>query len=91
MYLSRFIASSTWPDTACLRFIDAVGDAVANQLQIPVFIEELESAIASAQARPIPIPREHLHAVLALAKRAEGQTHTYLWFVGDERPPSSAV
>jgi hypothetical protein len=81
MYLSRFIASSAWPDTACLRFIDAAGDAVLNQLQIPVFIEELESAIASAQARPIP--REHLHEVLALAKRAEGQTHTYLWFIGD--------
>ena len=80
MYLSRFIASSTWPGTACLRFIDAAGDAVLNQLQIPVFIEELENAITSALG---PVAYGHLREVLALAKRADGQTHTYLWFIGD--------
>jgi hypothetical protein len=80
MYLSRFIASSAWPGTACLRFIDGAGDAVLNQRQIPVFIHELESAIASARN---PLPRGHLHEVLSLAKQAEGQTHTYLWFIGD--------
>ena len=80
MYLSGFIASSSWPGTVCLRFIDAAGDAVLNQLQIPVFIQELKSAIDTARG---PFPREYLLEVLALAKRAEGQTHTYLWFIGD--------
>lgn len=80
MYLSRFIASSTWPGTACLRFIDAAGDAVLNQLQIPVFIQELESAIAAARGA---LARGHLHDVLSLAKLAEGRTHTYLWLIGD--------
>ena len=68
MQLSRFIISSDWPGTVCLRFIDAAGDAVLNQLQIPVFIRELETAMASAGG---PIPRDHLNEVLSLAKRAK--------------------
>ncbi len=35
MLFSRFIASSPWSGTACLRFIDAAGDAILNQLQVP--------------------------------------------------------
>jgi hypothetical protein len=80
MLFSRFIASSDWPGTACLRFLDAAGDAVLNQLQIPVFIHELQSAMVNAKR---PLPREHLNEVLSLANRAKGQTHTYLWFIGD--------
>ena len=79
MLLSRFVGSSDWPETACLRFIDRYGDAVLNQYQIPVFIQELESCMASASEAT----RDHLNAVLSLARRANGRTHTYLWFVGD--------
>jgi hypothetical protein len=54
MLFSRFIISSDWLSTACLRFIDAAGDTVLNQLQIPVFIQELQSAMASADSARTP-------------------------------------
>lgn len=80
MLLSRYISSSVWPDTSCLRFIDPYGDAIFNRLQIPVLIHELEvrkSAVENSATRA------HLDEVLSLLKPAEGEVHTYMWFIGD--------
>ena len=81
MLLSRFVntVQRAVPESVCLRFLDPVGDACFNQLQIPVLAQELALAV-----RAIGEPRlqSHLAQVRALAERANA-LHTYLWFIGD--------
>jgi hypothetical protein len=43
-------------------------------------IRDYESAVERAEAQPLI---DHLDAVLVLARKAEGDVHTYLRFVGD--------
>ena len=80
MLLSSHVQSREWRDTSCLRFIDPWGDAVFNQLQIPVLIQELESSLA--EARDVNV-REHVDRVIGVLRHAINKTHTYAWFVGD--------
>ena len=79
--LSR-LAISEWSrsQTACLRFVDAYGDAVFNQAQIPVLLAELR---ASLVAQGDPATRDHLDKVVRLVETAVGRTHTYVTFFGD--------
>ncbi len=65
--------------TVCLRFVDPYGDAIFNQAQLPVLVEELEWAAPSVEDHTL---RSHLKAVRDLVGRARA-THTYPWFVGD--------
>ena len=46
----------------------------------PAVLQEIES---SNRARSAPDIRAHLERVLILARRAEGEVHTYLKFYGD--------
>ena len=64
----------------CLRFIDPYGDAIFNQHQIPVLIEELVALLPSLASDQV---RAHVESVIDLARKADGQVHTYLWFIGD--------
>ncbi len=64
----------------CLRFVDPYGDTTFNQGQLPVFIRELTSAIKAADE---PDVKAHGQKLLGLAKKANGQVHTYLKFYGD--------
>jgi hypothetical protein len=66
--------------TLCLRFLDPYGNAVFNQEQLPILAEELEGLAAVTRDKAV---REHLAAVAALARKAIGEIHTYLWFIGD--------
>jgi len=66
-------------ETVCLRFLDPYGDACFNHLQTGILAAELRAAAAACDRAEI---RDHLLAVAALADKA-GETHTYLWFVGD--------
>jgi len=66
--------------STCLQFIDPYGDAVFNQMQIPVLLGELKTALRQKLSREA---EKHLQAVVALVERAQGQTHTYVRFVGD--------
>ncbi len=70
-------SDSAW---SCLRYVDRYGDAVFNQLQVPVLISEVRRRIEGIRDRAM---KEHCEAVLRLIESAEGQVHTYVRFVGD--------
>src|SRR4051812_42819651 len=70
-------SDSAW---SCLRFVDRYGDAVFNQLQLPVLISEVRRRLEGIRDRAM---KEHWEAVLRLIEAAEGQVHTYVRFVGD--------
>jgi hypothetical protein len=77
------LATSRWPKlsgTVCLRFVDACGDAVFNQAQLPVLIAELEAEAAALDAAK---DREHIQNVIRLVHHAVDRTHTYIAFLGD--------
>lgn len=77
------LATSRWPklkETICLRFVDACGDAVFNQAQLPVLIAELQAEVAFQEAAK---DREHIEKVIRLVQVAVGSTHTYIVFIGD--------
>jgi hypothetical protein len=77
------LANSRWPTlrgTVCLRFVDAYGDAVFNQAQLPVLIDELQDEVPFLQAEN---DRTHIEKVIELVRGAIGSTHTYIAFLGD--------
>lgn len=78
--LSRHVGASEWPNTICLRFVDPYGDTVFNQHQIPIVQQELEASLPLA---PDSNVGEHIARVVELLRRAAGQVHTYMWFIGD--------
>jgi hypothetical protein len=68
------------PGTCCLRFIDPYGDALFNQLQLPVLIAELRALDAR---EPEPSLRMVLHSLVTFIEPAIDELHTYVRFVGD--------
>ena len=64
----------------CLRFIDSYGDTIFNQAQIPVLIREIHAAIERSTDEEI---NAHASKVLDLIKKADGELHTYIRFIGD--------
>ena len=77
------LALSRWSklnETVCLRFIDAYGDTVFNQAQMPVLLTELE---ADAALQDTTKDREHIEKIITLVASALGSTHTYIVFIGD--------
>jgi len=65
---------------SCARFINPAGDACFNQLQLPFLAQELKQILASL---PPSAASDHLVRVIELTEKAIGQSHTYVWFVGD--------
>ena len=66
--------------TACLRFIDPYGDTMFNQLQIPVFLNELMEVpefMLSADAL------EHREKIANLAAKAIDEIGSHLKFYGE--------
>jgi hypothetical protein len=63
----------------CLQYIDPVGDATFNQLQLPRLIRELDEAVAALQASPF---QRQAAAVLEFVRGCVG-VHTYVKFIGD--------
>ncbi len=76
------LATSVWsdPSSVCLRFIDAWGDTVFNQAQIPILLCELR---LSEQSQADPEIKAHLTKIIQLVERAVERTHTYIKFSGD--------
>jgi hypothetical protein len=66
--------------TKCLQFIDEWGDTTFNQYQMPVLIQELESILPSCGDEKI---RTKLETLIAFVRKADGETHTYIKFIGD--------
>jgi len=77
---ARLLVNSKLDGTVCLRFIDRYGDTVFNQLQIPSLIGEIEHLFASVKDYPT---QQQIEAILTLAGKSRGETHTYLKFYGD--------
>jgi hypothetical protein len=63
----------------CVRFIDPYGDTVFNQLQQPVFIDELEEMLKRSPS--VEFARR-VRAVVSFVAEAKG-THQYIRLVGD--------
>lgn len=66
--------------SACLRFIDPWGDTYFNQVQLPVLLQELETATLDAKD---PQQQTALRAVSRFVEQARDQIHTYVCFVGE--------
>jgi hypothetical protein len=64
----------------CLRFVDPAGDAVFNQQQLPILVDEVRRQLATVgEARS----RDHGERVLKLIESALGRVHVYVRFLGD--------
>ena len=77
------LATARWPKlthTKCLQFVDPWGDAVFNQSQITVLLQELNAELPEIRE---PEVRAHVEKVIRLVQRAIDQTHTYIKFTGD--------
>jgi hypothetical protein len=77
------LATDRWHrlgSTKCLQFIEPWGDAVFNQSQIPVLLQELRAELPEIRE---PELKAHLEKVIRLVERAVEQTHTYIKFIGD--------
>ena len=77
------LATSRWPKleaTTCLRFVDAFGDTIFNQAQLPVLLSELQ---AELDFQKLLKDREHLEKIIRLVQVAMGKIHTYIAFIGD--------
>jgi len=77
------LATSRWPrlvETTCLRFIDAYGDTVFNQAQLPVLYAEIKTELNFQNSQK---DREHLERIIKLIEVAIGKVHTYIIFLGD--------
>lgn len=77
------LAISRWPkltETACLRFIDAFGDTIFNQAQLPVLCAEVKAEL-NFQNSPNDVA--HLEKIIKLLETAIGKVHTYVIFIGD--------
>jgi len=63
----------------CLQYIDPVGDATFNQLQLPQLVRELEEAVAALQ------PSQFQRQAVAVLEFVRGcvDIHTYVKFIGD--------
>jgi hypothetical protein len=68
------------PDSRCLCFVDRSGDAVFNQLQIPVLITELRRQL---EVVTHPAVLEHGNGILKLVESAAQRVHIYVRFIGD--------
>ena len=64
----------------CLKYLDPYGDTVFNQLQLAALLEETEAAWRAAQSLAL---KDLLLDILNLIRAGQGQTHTYIRFVGD--------
>ena len=63
-----------------IRFIDPAGDTTFNQLQIPVLLGELMTAVRKCTN---PQAQAHGEQLISLIESAVGRTHTYVKFIGD--------
>jgi hypothetical protein len=64
----------------CLRFIDLYGDTTFNELQMPILINELTTAIDKTSNNEA---KEHGNKLLDMAKKVSEEVHLYLKFYGD--------
>jgi hypothetical protein len=77
------LANDQWAkdkESVCLRFIDAFGETVFNQLQAPFLLNELEHSAAKQINADV---KAHLQKVCRLVSAAQHKGHTYIKFTGD--------
>lgn len=64
----------------CLRFVDRFGDAVFNQMQIPLLASEIQRQLDRISDRAT---RNHVESILRLVESVAGQPHVFVRFIGD--------
>jgi hypothetical protein len=77
---SNFIPSLIESNSFCLRFIDLYGNTIFNQMQIPILIEEISEALEHVENKD---NYEFINEILLFIRKAKGQVHTYVRFIGD--------
>ena len=77
---ASLIPEATTLDYPCLRYIDPYGDTTFNQLQLLHLIADLERTLPRCTT---PETRQHVEAMIDLARKAAGEVHTYIKFYGD--------
>ena len=77
---ASLIPPASAQDFPCLRYLDHYGDTVFNQLQIPQLADDLSRALSPTVDNDT---RQHVEAILALVRKADGEVHTYVKFYGD--------
>ena len=78
--LNSLIPPITETGFQCWRFIDEYGETVFNARQMDQFLEE--TAIPRTRTKE-PEALRVLESIEELARRCQGQIHTYLRFSGD--------
>lgn len=63
-----------------IAIIDLYGNTVFNQLQIPILIEEFGILLNEAKD---PNRKDYFQSAFDMLKKAKGETHTYIMFIGD--------
>lgn len=82
-YLAKLATGGEWlkmEGSVCLRFIDAYGDTIFNQAQLPLLLSELERTASLQTNSEI---RSHIQEVCSLVSGAKGNVHMYIKFIGD--------
>jgi hypothetical protein len=75
----RIGRSAFVPGSHCLQYIDPVGDATFNQLQLPQLIREMEEAVRQLDSSGF---KSRAEQVLEFVRGCVG-IHTYVKFIGD--------
>ena len=78
--LMKILVIAAKEDSICLRFVDPYGNTVFNQMQIPVFLKEVNEIDANVLSQEVI---EYRDEITELVLRAVGKVHTYLKFYGD--------
>lgn len=79
-YDTRLAQPDVIQGTKCLQFVDPYGDTIFNQLQLPVFIEELEAVVERAGEANLA---GSVGELVRFLRACQGHIHTYVKVVGD--------
>jgi hypothetical protein len=80
MILSRAAESGRFSETQLLKYLVPWGDAIFNQAQTRDLLDDIRLVRAGNVE---PSLSRHLLEIEALVERLAGETHSYLWFIGD--------
>jgi hypothetical protein len=76
----HLVAVADPKESRCLLFLDPYGDTTFNQIQIPVFEEEVRSLPSESLSEEA---EGHRTKILEMVASARGRDHSYLKFYGD--------
>lgn len=78
--LMRYLPDEHDASWHCLRFLDRWGQAIFNQIQLKWLLVDLKRLHDSIE--PIE-DKERVSGFIEFVRTAEGETHTFIRFIGD--------